>query len=499
MVSLDKTFAQNIECWKIGREEINSPKEREWYYKDVILSTNCKMYIRKINISNIRSLNNLDIDFSPPFRGWHVIIGDNGAGKSSLIRSVALSLIGPNEARSLRQDWSNWINTQADYASISIQVAPNYEYDFSVSKRKKAEHITNKLVFTNIETVPTISIREIRSESTKMEEEIVDEDPENYNWGLPVIGWFSSAFGPYRRFTGGNKDWEKLSYSNPKVAAHLSAFGEDIALWECIDWLQQLRFMSLESKGKSNDNSGNFIQENESSQLLSRFIGFINYSSLLPNNVRIANVTSQGVDVIDGNGCLVSIYELSDGYRSILSMVFELIIQLINSYGTTKVFEQIKRGFYKIDLPGVVLIDEIDAHLHPKWQSEIGTTLTRIFPNIQFIVTTHSPLICRSVSDESTIWKLSRPGSGNQSQEIVGIEKERLIKGNILEAFDTESFGENITRSKIAQEEILRLAELNRKIIKGSITVEEEILLNHLRSIYPTESGQSDQSKVVDI
>ena len=47
-------------------------------------------------------------------------------------------------------------------------------------------------------------------------------------------------------------------------------------------------------------------------------------------------------------------------------------------------------------VPGVVIIDEIDAHLHVSWQRRIGSWLTSHFPNIQFIVTTHSPYICRS-------------------------------------------------------------------------------------------------------
>ena len=50
---------------------------------------------------------------------------------------------------------------------------------------------------------------------------------------------------------------------------------------------------------------------------------------------------------------------------------------------------------------GIVLIDEIDLHLHPQWQSEIAGALTRTFPNIQFIITTHSPHVINSLPTQS--------------------------------------------------------------------------------------------------
>ncbi|MGB1242525.1 MAG: hypothetical protein ACPG49_08390, partial [Chitinophagales bacterium] len=66
-------------------------------------------------------------------------------------------------------------------------------------------------------------------------------------------GWFSASFGPFRRFTGGNKEWEKLYYANPKAAAHLSVFGEDVALTESLEWLINLNYKRLENDTNSVD------------------------------------------------------------------------------------------------------------------------------------------------------------------------------------------------------------------------------------------------------
>ena len=56
-----------------------------------------------------------------------------------------------------------------------------------------------------------------------------------------------------------------------------------------------------------------------------------------------------------------------------------------------------------LEASGVILIDEIDLHLHPKWQREILRKLHEVFPNVQFIVTTHSPIILQGASDIAQI------------------------------------------------------------------------------------------------
>jgi predicted ATP-dependent endonuclease of OLD family len=75
--------------------------------------------------------------------------------------------------------------------------------------------------------------------------------------------------------------------------------------------------------------------------------------------------------------------QLSDGERSIVAMCFDIARRLILL--NEKNDDPVKNG------RGIVLIDEIDLHLHPEWQRKIVTDLPRVFPNLQFIATTHSP------------------------------------------------------------------------------------------------------------
>lgn len=85
----------------------------------------------------------------------------------------------------------------------------------------------------------------------------------------------------------------------------------------------------------------------------------------------------------DENGRLydtISLNELAAGYRSILTMIGDMMIRLAEGQADIN------------DLSGIVLIDEIDAHLHPKYQYELPKLLSDVFPKVQFIVTTHSPI-----------------------------------------------------------------------------------------------------------
>lgn len=93
---------------------------------------------------------------------------------------------------------------------------------------------------------------------------------------------------------------------------------------------------------------------------------------------------------------------LSEGYRNTLGLIADIAYRMaeLNPHVTT-------------DTPGVVLIDEIDLHLHPKWQRNIVGDLKRIFPNCQFIVTTHSPFIIQSLDVDDGIIRLD-----NEHEEV---------------------------------------------------------------------------------
>lgn len=298
-------------------------------------------------------------------------------------------------------------------------------------------------------------------------------DPGLWDFDAPA-GWFCASYGPFRRFTGGDQELEKLYISQPRLARHLSVFGEAVALTEALSWLQSLKFKQLEG--------------NSEGDLLSPIVAFVNQPGFLPHEVRLRDVTSKGVDFIDANGFKVPVQELSDGYRSVLSMTFELVRQMALAYGVA--------GLFSVDntqvIPaGVVIVDEIDAHLHPSWQRTIGVWFRKHFPNVQFIVSTHSPLICQA-AEVGSVFRLPQPGadpSDDRGEMVTGLALKRLLYGNVLDAYGTGVFGEGVTRSDSGQEKLERLAELNTQELIRSLSDDEKQAQAELREILPTETS----------
>jgi hypothetical protein len=198
------------------------------------------MYVRRLNINNIRSIENFDIRFSAQedLAGWHVILGANGAGKSSVIRSLALALAGPKEAVALRQNWNNWVRHDSTSASIKLLVQC-HDVDVFTGTGRRADSVDIELTLRSVET----DIAGIRTEVVATAGR---QKADRAVWGTNS-GWFSASFGPFRRFTGGDQSFDRLFYSNPRLAPHLSAFGEDVALTEGLRWLRDLRVQQLEN------------------------------------------------------------------------------------------------------------------------------------------------------------------------------------------------------------------------------------------------------------
>lgn len=289
-------------------------------------------------------------------------------------------------------------------------------------------------------------------------------------------GWFCAAYGPFRRLTGGDVEFERLSRRLPKLARFLSIFDERVALTDCLEWLQDLKFKQLEEREKKPPAEDDFLDQ---------VTRFINQPDFLPFQARLVEVSSKRVVFRDGNEKEVRLEELSDGYRSILSLTFELIRQLSVVYGEGAVFDADDPG--KVVCEGVVLIDEIDVHLHPTWQRRIGLWFREHFPNMQFLVTTHSPLICQA-ADVGTVFRLPRPGADEEGGMVEGTELQRLIYGNVLDAYGTEVFGPDVTRSERSKAMSSRLAELNVKEIRAGLTRAEKRERDQLRAAMPTEA-----------
>ncbi len=409
------------------------------------------MYLKRVKIKNIKSIEELVIEFDEPYEGWHVLLGENGAGKSTILKAISLCLIGDKQAYALKQNFKKWISKGEKEAFFQIDLALDKEQDDR-----------------NIHRLLKIVRKTIDSEGN-----IISPNHElyvRYNFSKPK-GWYSAAFGPFRRL-GENNTKSVSNFSEGNLENHITLFDASYQLTGAIEWLMNLKFEALEEPQKDN--------------YLNDIIEFLNQEDFLPHQVKITKINHEGVFFKDGENQDIDIHQLSDGYQSVLALTVEILRQITNAFDLKEVLKKDKEK-YIVEATGVVLIDEVDVHLHPQWQAKIGEWFKRYFPKIQFIVSTHSPIICQS-AEGASIWKIEHAKTGEKSYRVTGQDYKRLVYGNILDALSTDKFGITRTeRSKKSNEMLDRLAELNMKSIKGLTTENEEAELKELKSILPSE------------
>jgi predicted ATPase len=125
--------------------------------------------------------------------------------------------------------------------------------------------------------------------------------------------------------------------------------------------------------------------------------------------------------------------KLASGFKSMLGIVGDMIIRLTRSQPNAK---------KPSDLRGIVLIDEIDLHFHPKLQKQLPTLLSKVFPKVQFIVSTHSPIPLLGAPHNSVILKVKRNEKDGVDVERVAIDLKYLTPNILLTSgvFDMEDF-----------------------------------------------------------
>ena len=190
----------------------------------------------------------------------------------------------------------------------------------------------------------------------------------------------------------------------------MTLFNNNLKLINPIEWLKGLYIKCSE---------GEICSENSFSRISDIL------SELLENKVTV-KMDGSDISFIEKDYEL-KLEQLSEGYRSVIIMACDLFARMMeNNDYNVNIF----------DTPGVVLIDEICQHLHPRWQREIVSKLRRIFKNMQFIVTTHSPFVIQGASDESIAFRVYRE---NGHAYISDAYKVSQMKNMMLNTLATSS------------------------------------------------------------
>jgi energy-coupling factor transporter ATP-binding protein EcfA2 len=394
------------------------------------------VYVSRLRVENIRGFRGaraVDLDFRRPdggFAGWTVLAGRNGSGKTSLLRALAVPLIGHEAVYALAPDFRTWLN--GDHALIDLGILDGDPPEWNPA--------------VELDLVPATR------ETPKAVRTTWTEDRRLVAGILRGPLTFAAGYGPFRRMSHVLPDPGIRTPDQERAARFTTLFDSDAALSEAVGWLIGLHLRRLE-------------QREGAAELLEDVLALLG-DGLLPDGHRVVRVDSDGLWVRRGSREF-AMRELSDGYQTVTALVLDLVRHLHTHYGGLRAErEGGEGGGISFPLAGVVLIDEIDAHLHVSWQQRIGEWLKRHFPRVQFIVTTHSPYICQA-ADPGGLIRL--PGPDEEAAPRVVDEElyHRVVYGSGDDAVLTELFGLDSPYSARAEALRREVIGLEERVLAG--------------------------------
>ncbi|WP_329240511.1 AAA family ATPase [Streptomyces sp. NBC_01478] len=445
------------------------------------------MYVTRVQLTGIKGFSGKRaMDVKLPARGgWTVLAGRNGSGKSTLLQALALALSGPAVARSLVSDSGDWISAGSPSGHVDVRVQPDTDADSFVGKGRTPKHdFSLRMQWDRPAPEAGEQLRApgtLQPPTMEMQGLVGEESAARGPWAQNPRGWFCAGYGPFRRLTGGSSEAQRIMRVQGPTGRMATLFHEDASLAEGVSWLIDLRLRSLETRGST------------AGPLLEKVLALLQ-DGLLPDQYQIRGVTADGLWVAEeGRKDRFPLREMSDGYRAVAALVLDMVRQIYAVYGQ---LETATAGSSPVAVlaPGVVLIDEVDAHLHVIWQRKIGVWLREHFPHIQFIVSSHSPYICQA-ADEGGLIRL--PGPDEQRPPAVVDEDlyRRVVYGSSDDAVLSELFGLETPYSRRAEEQRKRLVALERKVYAQSATREEIAEYQELSRLLTS----SVQSRVAEV
>ena len=347
------------------------------------------MKLEKIRITNYRCFKDADIEFDDHAT---LIVGKNGAGKTAILDAVAVAVstfllgIDGGVSRSISKD-----DARYEFHDLDGTVDPQHQFPVSI------ESIGDCLDNCDVKWMRSLNsesgnttvkeARELTNISKDAQKRIMTGDKSLI---LPLISYYGT----------GRLYAQKKEKKNIKS---LTEFKRQVGYVDCmaaesneklmLNWFQIQTLKSLQEQQRTGKVEKSLLLKRVESAIckcFERISGSKNADIVFDLDTHRLVLNFEGAD---GSLQKFAMDEMSDGYKNTLSMIGDIAYRMavLNPMLGDKVLEE---------TTGVVVIDEIDLHLHPQWQQTIISDLNTIFPKIQFIVSSHAPAVINSVAKE---------------------------------------------------------------------------------------------------
>lgn len=364
------------------------------------------MQINRITIQNFRCFESFEAKFHKELT---VIVGNNGSGKSTLLDAVSIAvgtfLAGFDGMSSPGIAKDDALNKCYDMGSV-VELQPQFPVSIGASGIIAGTSIAWKRELRSAEGKTTVvDAKEMTAVSTALQSQVRNGEKPL----LPLISYY-----------GTGRLWAQ---KREKKSSELMSFNRQMGYVDCLDAASNEKMMRKWFEKMTLQSATNGTPTPEliavKSAIVQCFQGITGFDDV---DVQF-NLDTHELDILYRNeGSERERYpmkELSDGYKNTLSMVADIAYRMavLNPWLLDQVLSE---------TTGIVLIDEIDLHLHPQWQQRIIGDLRTIFPKVQFIVSTHAPLVINSVKKENLLILTDQQASEPQN-EIFGRDANAIL------------------------------------------------------------------------
>lgn len=363
------------------------------------------MYIRSLVVKNLKRINDLELDFthsdgSP--RMWTVLIGENGTGKTSLLQAIALAAAGKLRVNDLAGSRSLHLIDRRQRGSLDI--VAKFEFTRTSLEDPKIHPLANKLtkdlkLISKVRLSPKETSLRANAWYGDSPEPLGDSaDPLDQARATEAHLWFVIGYGVNRVLPESGKTPD---LARPSVDRMKPLFDPEYPLA-----------------------STSFISYYGTRQNKARAYSNILKKAIINTGILPVDITdlelrgyggvSKATDLLDRDrfqqqmGSLpvkVPAVALAHGYQSTIAWIADLVGHILLEARNTELLPA--------DFEGLVLIDEIDLYLHPIWQARLIPALRRTFPKLQFVATTHSPVVLATLLPEEVVRLQSDPTTGH--------------------------------------------------------------------------------------
>ena len=354
------------------------------------------MRVTALRLTSFRVIETAEFHFQP---GFNLIVGVNGGGKTSVLDALGVCLSGfVKQANRLRLPVGTFaledIRTGADSLSVecSVQIGSN-EHRYLIHKPREAG-----AAYENKADTPHEQVHDTPGNASSLGVAPGSASGREAG-GRPLAVLFST-----NRAVPSERAPSRSAAAGGTAAAFADAFANrDLRLGELAAW------MRVQATSQS--------ERPLARRALAAFDDVV--SRFLPEYTHLrAGSSGRAELLIDRRGSTVSVREMSEGERGNLMLVLDLTRRLVQA--NPEMNDPVAEA------EAVVLIDEIELHLHPQWQRQIVQKLTRTFPRCQFIATTHSPQVIGEVEHDRI--QIIANGEVYSPTHSFGVDSSRVLE-----------------------------------------------------------------------